>query len=72
MKFLSTILLFLSSSLLFAQPAEYFFGNGRFHDIAPTQDGNYYLLGESEGKVALIKVSKNDWQFIEIWGTIRL
>lgn len=50
------LLLFISHGL-FAQPAEFFFGEGRFHHVTSSLDGHYLLLGESENRISLKKIN---------------
>jgi len=52
------LLLFVIESLT-AQPAEYLFGPGQFHHIAPSPDGNYFLLGSSSDSLGLRKIDPN-------------
>lgn len=56
MKHFLLTLLFLANLSLFAQPSQFFFGNGQFHHINPSSDGYYFLVGESGGKISLKKI----------------
>ncbi len=40
-----------------AQPGEFFFGPGRFYDIAASADGGFYLLYSEPGSISLRKIN---------------